>query len=260
MKNIDIRQLSQKQKKLIADLSRRRKRKEYGMCICEGMRSCCELYNTRPDLIHYAVVTNSLKVKALSIFPKVNFYILPDNKFGRLASTVNSQGILFVTQIPSYSEEPFSKSPFMLVLDGIGDPGNFGTIMRAVLAAGLDELWYSSNTVDPFSEKTVRSALGAQFRLGLRKFDDLSLLMNRAKEQGFYQVYRTDPAGGENFFNIKGLFEKSIIVFGNEASGVKELENSIPLHIPMRSGFESINVAQAVTIILFEAVRRKVLL
>ena len=280
----NLKTLTKNQEKLIISLSRRKRRKEHNLCICEGLRACTELYNSRSDLIRYAVISDKLhtfsslryrkhgqtltdtdehgqmlNIKRLA--PSIDIYTLPDSRFKRLVSTIKSQGILFVAEIPSYSESqpPSPELPFGLVLDRISDPGNFGTIIRTALAVGLDELWYSSGTVDPYSEKTIRSALGAQFKLKLRKYDDLPLLIKQLNEQGFNTVYRTEPAGGKSCFEVKKLFDKSIIIFGNEASGIEELKNSIPLHIPMPGNFESINVAQAVTVILFEAVRREIL-
>ncbi len=265
MDDNEFKQLTKGQEKLILSLSRRKKRKQHGLCVCEGLRACGELYASQPDLIQYGVIPERLKTETqnlaslLSSFTKVDFYFLPDNRFERLTSTVNSQGILLVAAIPTHTEASCTELPFILVLDRIADPGNFGTIMRTALSVGLTELWYSAGTVDPFSEKTIRSALGAQFRLKLREFEDLPLLVERLRKQGFNTVYRTEPAGGESCFEAKGLFDKSIIVFGNEASGVENIENSVPLHIPMPGGFESINVAQAVTVILFDAVRRNFL-
>ena len=261
MKSTEFKQLTKNQEKLISSLSRRRKRKQYGLCVCEGLRACSELYAFRPDLIKYGVVpveTQNL-ASLLTNFTNIDFYVLPDNRFEHLTSTVNSQGILFISKIPSYSKNICTESPFIIVIDRIADPGNFGTIMRTALSVGLDEIWYSSGTVDPFSEKTIRSALGAQFKLKLREFEDLSKLVKHFRCLGFNTVYRTEPADGESCFEVVDLFDKSIIVFGNEAFGVDDIENSIPLHIPMPGGFESINVAQAVTVILFDAVRRKIL-
>ena len=261
-KNINLKPLTKNQEKLIISLSRRKKRREQNLCICEGLRACTEVYNSSPNLIRYAVVTESFKIEELPVFEKIDFYVLPDSKFKRLISPVNPQGILLVAETPSYSKDQetsnISQPPFILVLDRISDPGNLGTIIRTALSVGLDEIWYSSGTVDPFSEKTIRSALGAQFKIRLKEFDDLPLLVKKFAKQGYNTVYRTEPAGGESCFDAKDLFHKSMIIFGNEASGVEEIKDSIPLHIPMPGGFESINVAQAVTVILFEAVRRKI--
>ena len=150
-------------------------------------------------------------------------------------------------------------SPFVLVLDRIADPGNFGTILRTCASVGLKEVWYSESSVDPYSEKTIRSALGSQFSLNLFQYRDVNLLVENLRKKGYDKVFRTEPAGGESCFEAKALFNKSVIVFGNEANGIKEVKDSMPVNIPMPGKFESLNVAQSVTVILFEAVRRKVL-
>ena len=251
--------LSKNQEKLIVSLARKRKRTQYGLCICEGLRACRELYDFRPELIQFGILHETLNVSEIDYFKGVEFYTLSDARFNRLTSTVNPQGIILVAKIPLYSDKNSIATPFIFVLDKLADPGNFGTIMRTALSVGLDEIWYSAGTVDPFSEKTIRSALGAQFKLKLREFDNLKDQIQIFKKSGYNTVFRTEPAGGESCFEAKGLFDKSVIVFGNEASGVENIEGSLPLHIPMPGGFESINVAQAVTVILFEAVRRKIL-
>jgi len=259
MKDSEFQILTKSQEKLISSLGRRRSRVQHGLCVCEGLRACSELYAASPELVVYGVIPESLCREDITKFNNIDFYVLPNNRFERLTSTVNSQGILLVANIPILQENETTESPFMLVVDRISDPGNFGTILRTALSVGLKEIWYSAGTVDPFSEKTIRSALGAQFRLKLREFDDLTHLVEQSRKMGYNTVYRTEPAGGESCFDAYGLFDKSIIVFGNEASGVEYIENSVPLHIPMPGGFESINVAQAVTVILFDAVRRKIL-
>ena len=246
--------LTKSQEKLINSLNRRKKRKEHGLCICEGYRACKELYSFRPELIKFGL---KLEDTDITEFNDIEFYSLPQNKFEKLTSTVNSQGIIFITEIPKFTTDNINV-PFVVLLDRIADPGNFGTILRTCLAVGLTEIWYSAGTVDPFSDKTIRSALSAQFKLNLREFENLSDTVKELKSKGFNKFFRTEPAGGENCFKVEGLFDKSVIVFGNEASGVEEIESSIPLHIPMPGGFESLNVAQSVTVILFEAVRRKI--
>jgi len=257
--NIEFERLTRNQEKLIASLSRRKKRKEHGLCICEGLRGCTELYRMNPSIILYAVISEEYNSTDLVFFSDIQFYTLPVIGFKRLTSTVNSQGILFITRIPDFEEIISKELPFVLILDRIADPGNFGTIMRTALSVGLKELWYSAGTVDPFSEKTIRSALGAQFKLKLNEYDNLHELLSILESKGYSNIFRTDVSGGDNCFETEGLFDKSVIIFGNEANGVENIAGSVPLHIPMPGGFESLNVAQAVTVILFDAVRRKVL-
>ena len=76
------------------------------------------------------------------------------------------------------------------------------------------------------------------------------------RSQGYHTMWRTVPAGGENVFTAPDVFEKSAVIFGCEATGVAELAGSRSLHIPMPGDTESLNVAQAATIVLFEYVRR----
>ena len=81
-------------------------------------------------------------------------------------------------------------------------------------------------------------------------------LVKLLKKQGFGRVYRTAPAAGANVFLEQPLFDRSVIVLGNEGGGVGAVADSIDLNIPMPGDAESLNVAQAATVILFEFVRR----
>lgn len=234
----------------------RKKRYEEGLCVCEGLRAAKELYNLCPDVIEYGVTVKGVDA---TFFKSIKLYTVEDRVFNKLSSTVSSQGILLVAKIPEVQSEDKISSPFALVLDRIADPGNFGTILRTCASVGLKDVWYSDSSVDPFSEKTIRSGLCAQFSLNLFSYADVNLLVEALRKRGFVKVFRTEPAGGENCFESKDLFDKSIIVFGNEANGIKEVKNSSPVKIPMPGKFESLNVAQAVTVILFEGVRRNIL-
>ena len=246
--------LSKRQEKLIKSLSRRKNRYELGLCLCEGLRACLELFQTNPSLIEFALVSEDFDT---SEFSGVDFYIVPQSKFQKLTATVNSQGILFVVKIPDAESKDDERQSYYILLDRIADPGNLGTILRTASSVGLKEIWYSKGSVDPFSEKTIRSAMAAQFRLNLVEYDNLQKAICMLRERGVDKVFRTEPSGGESCFMAEKLFNNSAIIFGNEAGGLEEIENTIPLNIPMPGKIESLNVAQAVTVILFESVRRK---
>ena len=226
------------------------------MCVCEGLRACKELYTLRPDLIEFGIATNEIDA---SMLEGVSFFVIEKHLFEKLSATVNTQGILLVSKIPECPFPKRLKSPFALVLDRLNDPGNFGTILRTCASVGLKDVWYSTDSVDPYSEKTIRSAISAQFALKLHRYEDINSLIVKLKSFGYDKVFRTEPAEGKSCFCEEKLFDKSIIIFGNEANGIKEVPSSIPVNIPMPGKFESLNVAQAVTVILFEAVRRKIL-
>jgi TrmH family RNA methyltransferase len=244
--------LPQKQKALIKSLYSRHGRKKTSLCICEGVRCCKELLSATPELVKFTVCRESLQID-FKTSPLT--YIIPDREFDKLASTVNSQGILCVSGLPEYSmSQP--EDDFIFVLDRVGDPGNFGTILRTAKAAGLKELWYTAGSVDPLNDKTIRSAMAAQFSMRLRVFPDLPNLAETAVKYGYKNFYLTDPHEGADLFTEKALYEKSIVIIGSEAHGVGRLENAKRVTIPMPGKFESLNAAQAATIFIFEYVRR----
>lgn len=249
-------QLTRNTEKLVRSLYQKKHRLKYNLCVCEGLRACKELYSLRPDLIEFGIASEELDV---SSFERVKFFIAEKRAFEKLAATVNTQGIMLIVQIPALSELLCNdRPPFALVLDRIADPGNFGTILRTCVSAGLRDIWYSADSVDPYSEKTIRSAISSQFALRLHQYDEVNAIISSLKSQGYDKIYRTEPSTGKSCFAEEKLFDKSIIIFGNEANGIKKADNSIPVNIPMPGKFESLNVAQAVTVILFEGVRRGV--
>ena len=97
----------------------------------------------------------------------------------------------------------------------------------------------------------------AQFMMKLRCFDTLADLRDEAVRQGFRNICLSKPGRGQSCFIAEGIFEKSVVVIGSEGHGVSDLDNSIDVQIPMPGNFESLNAAQAATILIFEYVRRK---
>ena len=246
--------LTKRQASLIASLRSRHGRKDSGLCLCDGLRACSEVIALRPDLLDLIVIREDFRAE---IEYPIEPVILQAQEFDKLAQTVNSQGIITVSRRPEpiAPDAPLS-DPFVLVLDQVRDPGNFGTIIRTARAAGLHEIVLTKGSADPFHDKVIRSASGAQFALGMRYFDNLESMAEILRAKGIEKFYRTLPAGGDNLFRAEGVFQKSAIILGCESTGVSELEGSAGLNIPMPGTAESLNVAQAATIILFDYVRR----
>lgn len=248
--------LSNKQKSLIKSLYTRHGRKKNDLCICEGVRCCRELVLIRPELVNLAVCSEDFDTAEVG---NMEFTRIPRDEFDALSATVIPQGCLIIAGKSDMTPgETVPADPFIIALDRVSDPGNLGTIIRTVRAVGLKELWLTEGTADPFGDKVIRSALASQFALKLRLFPDLNELGCELRKFGYGRIYKTEPGGGADCFEEAGLFSKSAIVFGSEAHGAGEIEGGIPLVIPMPGKIESINVAQAATVILFEAVRRGV--
>lgn len=249
-------QLTHREKTLLDALTTRGGRKRSGCCRCEGVRAVRELLDNYPELVQFTVATE----RGLASFPgemPENLRMVSEKEFQAISGTVSPQGVIAVAKIPADAVGEV-EGGYILALDQLGDPGNFGTIARTLRAAGGRELWYTKGSIDPWGDKAIRSAMGAQFGLRLRRFDTLQLLAHSASEAGYGKFFIADPHEGENCFTVPGLFDKSVIVIGGEPNGVMgSCDFSRKVIIPMPGNYESINAAQAATVLIFESVRRK---
>ena len=220
----------------------------------EGLRCVRELVALRSDLIEFCVLREGC---CADFLPGEKTAVLDARRFDSFAATVNSQGILAIAQQPGFLplDAPRQDS-YALVLDRVADPGNFGTIIRTARAAGLKEIWTVKGGVDPFGDKAIRSASSAQFAVSIRQAETLEELTDALRKLGVTRFFRTEPAEGHSVFREPDLFRDSAIVLGNEANGAGWIPGALPLNIPMPGSAESLNVAQAATVILFESVRR----
>ncbi len=224
-------------------------------CRCEGLRAVRDLLNFRPELVELTVATERGLAALAPVEPK-NLRRVGEAEFSEFSATVNHQGILALAKIPPETSAP-PQGDFLLALDQVSDPGNFGTIVRTFRAIGGREIWYTKGSVDPWGDKSIRSGMGAQFFLSWRKFADLNELARTAAEQGYGKFFLTDPHAGENCFRCPDLFDHSVVVIGGEANGFSQVpENSRHVMIPMPGDYESLNAAQAATVFLLEYVRR----
>ena len=145
-----------------------------------------------------------------------------------------------------------------LLLDNIQDPGNLGTIIRSAKAFNIDTIVLSKDTVDLYNPKVVRSTQGIMFHINII-YSDLEEVINTIKKNNI-KVFGTDVEKGMTPNNITSKDkEKFALVMGNEGSGVRENIKSMcdeNLYIKMNSEVESLNVAVATSVILYEMNRR----
>lgn len=177
----------------------------------------------------------------------------------KLSDTETPQGILAIAScnLTELKEIRFKESPFLIVCDGIQDAGNLGTIIRASDAAGADGVIMLPNTCDAFSQKTIRATAGSIFNIPIvySEIDNLLEYINLNK----IRLYATDVHAGMPIykFDFKGPLA---VVFGNEARGVSEkLKKAADglANIPIIGKAESLNVAMAASIFLYELVRQR---
>lgn len=249
-------QLTRRERSTLQALATRGGRKRLEFCRCEGVRSVRELLQRHPDAVVLVAATQRGLTALGRDVPESKLRECSEEEFNNLSATVNSQGVMALA-VPAPAAEDAPEGDFIFALDRIADPGNFGTIARTCLAVGGRELWFTAGTVDPWCDKALRAGMGAQFSLNWRVFPTLTELKECAAKYGFGNFFIADPHDGEICFDAPDLYRKSVIVIGNEANGVTEVPpGSRQVIIPMPGNFESLNAAQAATVLLVEYTRR----
>ncbi|MBW4442243.1 MAG: RNA methyltransferase [Plectolyngbya sp. WJT66-NPBG17] len=172
-----------------------------------------------------------------------------------IATTVEPDGI--VATVDRFHTRDVKFSQLGLVLETIQDPGNLGTIIRTAAAAGVEGLWLSEDCADIENPKVLRSSAGQWFRLPMSIRSDLKSDLAVAKIQGM-QLIATVPTAMQTYWEID-FSRPSLILMGNEGAGLSaellELAD-VQVTIPLVAGVESLNVAIATALMLYEARRQ----
>lgn len=169
-----------------------------------------------------------------------------------LSETETSPGLLAVLALRPLSAPP--RPGLVLIPDSVRDPGNLGTLLRTARAAGVDLVLLPPGTTDPFAPKVVRAGMGAHFHLPLREADwnEIESIVAGMRvllaEMDGVPCWETDLRG------------RLALIVGGEAEGAGEQARRLAqarVGIPMAGGSESLNVATAAAVLLFEAVRQR---
>lgn len=301
-------------KKIQGLLTKPKKRQELGQTVVEGPRMVFDLLDNTvtSSLVRHILVSiddyeDCTKQRVdyrtrLSAYNNQNVLVqlVEPDIFRQCSDTVTPQGIVAVVDIPDYDEQ-FSSSdeqsssswssayPLYLVLDGVSDPGNLGTLLRSSLAVGVKGVILLPGCCDAWNPKAVRSAMGASFQLPIVKattWEEGLALLQRNGVRSIYLAtmfeedddneYNNDRLKGEyssvQYFHVDWLLESCALVIGSEGNGLSpsvrqalmgrrspDHNEGIAIkatHIPMHAGIESLNAAVCGSIILFEYSRQ----
>jgi RNA methyltransferase, TrmH family len=244
---------------LARDLSRRKAREKHSLFVAEGTRAVEELLASRLR------IRGALVAPQLATAPRgqalrtaldqtgVEVAEVSEKDFGSAAQTESPQGVLAIGEIPSRSLDTLDLASKcrLLVLDGVQDPGNAGTIVRTAAALGATATVALPGTVDLWNPKVIRSSMGAQFRHPALHAELAELLAFLEREK---IVLWATAAGGESLDRASAPARLAIAV-GNEGAGLST-EVSAAAHrtvsLPISANVESLNVAVATGIILYE--------
>ncbi|MFL5760402.1 MAG: TrmH family RNA methyltransferase [Thermomicrobiales bacterium] len=198
------------------------------------------------------VLIEELNRRAIS---ELAIKVFDQRLFDSLAETVTPQGVMAVVPIPM-PKIPKVELPLVVVADQIRDPGNLGTLLRVSVGAGADAVVLREGVVDPYNPKVVRAALGAHFRIPI-------LGLNASTRAWVIAQCRTRvlaDAGGDVDYDRVDWSTPAALLLGPETSGFsKEILElaTVRSRIPVQNSLESLNVAVAGAVMLFEASRQR---
>lgn len=250
--------------KLAASLHLKKNRETLGLFAAEGVR-LCEMAAASGWGKEFAIVTEAaVGTERTAALIKIlegkgcPVYVTTEPIYKKASATQTPQGILLVMKKQSGRLEDLPKnSAFLAILDGVQDAGNAGSIIRTADAVGCDAVISLAGSVDVFSDKTIRAAMGSVFHLpvieGVASVD----ILNYCRENGIEIFSAALDKEAESCFDFQ-CRKKNAFVFGNEGNGVSKelLDNTRHVYIPMAGGTESLNVGAAAAVVLYEIFRR----
>jgi TrmH family RNA methyltransferase len=254
-----ITSLSNDKVKLTRSLARRRTRWQEQSFILEGVRLLGEAVHRGVDpkfVLHTEATSDSddaAHLLAMMTQRGVPCYRVSEEVMAACADTVTPPGLLAVMP---FVDLPGSVRPtWTLVVDNIRTPGNLGGLLRTAAAAGVDEVLLSPGTVDLYNPKVVRGAAGAHFFLPIRSlsWDEI------AARLGELEVWLA-AADGELTYTAADWTRPLALIVSGEAHGASEMAQALAdgvVNIPMERAVESLNVAVAAGVLLFEIARQR---
>lgn len=237
-------------------LQQRKAREHHQQFLIEGARLIqeAERAGIEPALIFCAPAfpQTELGRQVARRWPKL-VEIVSDQVLASISETVTPQGVVAVVPLPRLR---LTARTLVLILDSVRDPGNLGTLLRSAAGAGVDEVLVSQGSVDVYSPKVVRAAMGVHFRLPIEQ--DLTWPLIAARVEGMNTLLA--DAGGELDYDQWQWRKPSALIVGGEAAGASAAGRDLAQHrvrIPLQRDTESLNAAMAGSIILFEAARQR---
>jgi TrmH family RNA methyltransferase len=241
--------LSKSQISLLKSLQHKKERMENGLFLVEGHKSVMEFINS-PYPVEAIYHTTSFDPKVLNLSRKINLTEISNTDIEKISSLKTPQQIIALVKIPRWPalDNAQLKQKFSLVLDGIQDPGNMGTIIRTADWFGIKHILCSEDSVDVYNPKVVQASMGSLARVTIH-YTNLATVVSKLNLPIFGAMLN-----GENLYKTN-FGTEGLIVMGNEGNGVRpEIAGLInkAVTIPRVGQAESLNVGIATALFCAE--------
>lgn len=256
--------------KEVRSLRNKSAREEKGLYFIEGTRFVEEAvkeYLNGTAEIKYIVVSDTFAASAdMAVLTGpcekrgIKIYHIPDALFASVSDTMNPQGILAVLGLhKTFLRDARVPGGLIVILDGIRDPGNMGTIIRTADAAGCAGVIIPDGCVELYNPKVLRSTMGSVYHLPVWHCGSITEAMDFCKENGF-KIFASHLDGAVSIYDAD-LSGNTALIIGSEAEGISAEALShadVLVKIPMTGKAESLNASVAAGVMIFEAVRQEV--
>ena len=250
--------------KLVKSLHHKKGREEHKLFLAEGIHLVQEALKADWPVQFYlwtakltATAEGRALLEAMQTAPAPG-YEVSEAVFKGAAETESPPGIIAALPFPAASSPALAGLSLGLVVDGVQDPGNIGTIIRTAWASGFRPLWFTPQSADPYQGKVVRASMGGIFNVNIFRNVPPGTIVALA-EQGRLQVIAGDVRADRACFQAD-LIRPTLLLIGSEGRGIDpEWENfSIQkVLIPQPGKAESLNVAVSTGILIYEALRQR---
>ncbi len=251
--NARVKQLVQLRKKA-------RERDAQDVFLAEGTKLFQE---APPEQILQVYVSENYYRKRKALFDGYRqVTVLSDRVFASVSDTRTPQGVLLVMRQSHYQMQDLCGKPpclpFLIVLENLQDPGNLGTILRTAEAAGVTGILLGAGCADLYNPKTIRSTMGAVFRMPFFYTEDLEESLRTLQGNGV-RFFAAHPEKG-NFYDREAYTQPVGFLIGNESRGLTEETAALAdgcVRIPMGGQAESLNAAVAAAVLMYEVNRQR---
>ncbi|MBI5191535.1 MAG: RNA methyltransferase [Nitrospirae bacterium] len=252
--------------KYLKSLGLGRNRQKEGRFLIEGVRMVEEAIDLHGCVLKVIVTPQGMQNQRATYIVSaarekgVEVLWVADRVIDYISETKTNQGVMALVQPKEFSEDDLEKGsvPVIVVAHLLQDPGNLGTIVRVAEAAGIGGVVTTPGTVDFYNPKALRATMGSIFRLPNIRVDSLEGFVERFRAKG-YQVAAAMVSAKVRYFDLD-YGKPTIILLGQEGAGLPAEASALAdrqITIPMATMMDSMNVSSAASVILYEAVRQR---
>lgn len=236
-------------------------RQEAGAFVIEGVRLAEEAHQAgwHPNLVLHTRLLSKRGLELVQDFASLNCEVeeISPELMNRIADTETPQGIIAV--LPTRQLAFPAELDFVVVADGLRDPGNLGALLRAAAAAGVQAFFLTPGSADPLSPKALRAGMGAQFHLPITILPWKDIYAQLKSQPRPLQFFLAEANAGTPCWNLDLRVPLALVIGGEADGAAPEAHRYIDasLHIPMPGYAESLNAAVAAAILIFEVIRQR---